>query len=82
MPTERSYAVRCEWDADAGCWFAWSEDVPGLAAGADTLEALVERLRVVVPELLEANGLLSPDEAGDFPLSIHAERHERVRRAA
>ncbi len=53
------YHVNAEWDVEAGVWVASSEDVPGLANGADTLEALIEKLKIVIPELLEANGLLS-----------------------
>jgi predicted RNase H-like HicB family nuclease len=41
-----------------GSWVASSDDVPGLATGADTFERLVEKLKVVIPELLEANSLL------------------------
>ena len=48
--------VRAEWDSEAGVWVAESDDVPGLVTEADTLERLVERLRVLVPELLELNG--------------------------
>ena len=53
------YHVNAEWDEEAGVWVASSEDVPGLATGADTLAALIEKLKIVIPELLEANGLLS-----------------------
>lgn len=42
-------------------WVADSDDAPGLATGAETLDALVEKLKVVIPELLEANGLLPAD---------------------
>jgi hypothetical protein len=51
----------CSWDAGAAVWVATSDDVPGLATGADTLDALVDKLKVVIPELLEANGLLRID---------------------
>jgi len=49
------YHVKAEWDSEASVWVASSDDVPGLATGADTL---VEKLKVVIPELLEENGLL------------------------
>ena len=52
------YHVKAEWDSEASVWVASSDDVPGLATGADTFELLVEKLKVVIPELLEANGLL------------------------
>jgi predicted RNase H-like HicB family nuclease len=53
------YHVRAEWDDEAEVWVASSDDVPGLATGADTLEALIDKLKIVIPELLEENGLLS-----------------------
>ena len=53
------YHVNVEWDDEAEVWVASSEDVPGLATGADTLEALIEKLKIAILELLEANGLLS-----------------------
>lgn len=51
----RVYEVLAEWDDEAGVWVATSEDVPGLATEAETAEALMEKLRVLVPELLELN---------------------------
>jgi predicted RNase H-like HicB family nuclease len=53
------YHVRAEWDDEAEVWVASSDDVPGLATGADTLEALIDKLKIVIPELLEENGLLA-----------------------
>lgn len=47
------HAVR---DEEARVWVASSEDVPGLATEADTAEALVEKLKSLIPELLFANG--------------------------
>jgi hypothetical protein len=54
------FRIQAEWDADAGMWVATSEDVRGLATEAPTVEALLDKLRVIVPELLELNGQLSP----------------------
>jgi predicted RNase H-like HicB family nuclease len=79
---ERVYTVRCTWDAEAAVWVAESDDVPGLATGADSLDALVEKLKVIIPDLLDANGLLPTDHAGDIPFAIIAERHERAPVAA
>jgi predicted RNase H-like HicB family nuclease len=52
------YQVTAEWDEEAQVWVASSEDVPGLATGADTLEDLIAKLKIVIPELLIENGLL------------------------
>jgi predicted RNase H-like HicB family nuclease len=73
--------VKAEWDEDAKVWVASSDDVPGLATGADTLEALIDKLKIVIPELLEENGLLSPGSA-DVPFAVTAERTEHARRVA
>jgi predicted RNase H-like HicB family nuclease len=48
--------VYAMWDAEAGVWVATSEEVPGLATEADTVEKLIAKLKVMIPELLEANG--------------------------
>jgi predicted RNase H-like HicB family nuclease len=70
-----TYHVTAEWDDDARVWVASSEDVPGLATGADTFEDLVEKLKVVIPELLVENGLL-PAGTDSVPFAIKAERNE------
>ena len=57
--------VNAFWDADIGVWVAESEDVPGLATEADTLETLSEKLRDLVPELLQLNRIL-PDNQGNM----------------
>jgi predicted RNase H-like HicB family nuclease len=75
------YHVKAQWDSEAGVWVASSDDVPGLATGADTFEALVDKLKVVIPELLEENGLLSTGTA-DVPFEITAERIEHTKRVA
>ena len=75
------YHVKAEWDAEAAVWVASSEDVPGLATGADTFEALIEKLKVVIPELLEENGLLAAGTL-DVPFAVFAERTEHARRVA
>jgi predicted RNase H-like HicB family nuclease len=75
------YQVNAEWDPEAAVWVAWSDDVPGLATGAETVEALIEKLKVVVPELLDENGL-PPAGVTEVPFALKAERTEQARRAA
>jgi hypothetical protein len=50
------YEIRAQWDDEAGVWVAESDDVPGLVAEADSPKALVRKLSVLIPELLELNG--------------------------
>ena len=47
--------VRAEWDEVARVWVATSDDVPGLATEEDNLEGLIEKLKVMIPELLDVN---------------------------
>jgi predicted RNase H-like HicB family nuclease len=70
MGTAR-YHVEAVWDPEAGVWVATSDDVPGLATEADTIESLAQRLRVIIPELLTANGLVPDDESISFELTGH-----------
>ena len=58
--------IHADWDSDAGCWYATSDDVPGLATGADTIEDLIERLKVIVPDLVELNDV--PVDGHSFEL--------------
>ena len=67
----RTFVVRAHWDDDASVWVAESDDVPGLATEAETAEALIHKLEVIIPELLEANGLREP---GPVPFRLLTER--------
>ena len=71
--------VRAEWDPEAGVWVATSDDVPGLATEADTLEALSAKLDVLVPELLQANGY---DDGPEVPFELLARKFSVARRSA
>jgi predicted RNase H-like HicB family nuclease len=70
----RSIVVNAIWDAESKVWIAESESVPGLGTGGDTLEELVEKLKVAIPELLSENGISF--EADKLLFKIEAERCE------
>ncbi len=55
--TREVYEVLARWDSEAGVWVAESEDVPGLVAEAESPNALLDKLQVRIPELLELNGV-------------------------
>ena len=50
-----AYVIEATWDAEAKVWVAESEDVPGLVTEAATLDELITKLMVMIPELLELN---------------------------
>jgi predicted RNase H-like HicB family nuclease len=73
----KPYFIRAEWDDEARVWVATSDDVPGLATEADTMEGLVLKLKIMVPELLEANGQAIDCE---IPFEIMTRRFETAQR--
>ena len=73
--------VKAFWDEEAEVWVAESEDVPGLVTEAGTMEALISKLKVLIPELLEANGLFGEiDDDGQIPFHLLSERIEKIQR--
>ncbi|HZF31342.1 MAG TPA: DUF1902 domain-containing protein [Gammaproteobacteria bacterium] len=70
-PGAPHYTITLEWDDEARVWYVADSDVPGLATGADTLDELVRKLQVVIPELLEANDALP--ELPDLHFVVHAD---------
>ena len=60
-----------QWDSEAAVWVAESEDVPGLVAEADSPNVLVQKLRTLIPELLELNGATSDRNASFHVLYQH-----------
>jgi len=57
MTGHATYEILAQWDSDAGVWVAESEDVPGLVAEAESPNGLAQKLRALIPELLELNGV-------------------------
>ncbi len=66
--------VRVEWDNEACVWVATSDDVPGLATEQDTMEGLIKKLKILIPELLDANGITIGSE--EVPFEILTRRFE------
>jgi predicted RNase H-like HicB family nuclease len=66
--------VKAIWDAEAAVWVATSDDVPGLVTEAETFEELDKKLRVMIPELLIENGVISGCDHPSIPFHLLAER--------
>jgi predicted RNase H-like HicB family nuclease len=77
----REFRVTAFWDHEASVWVAESDDVPGLVTEAETVEQLLSKLQVMVPELLEANGVFPAGEK-EVPIRLVAERAVRAGRHA
>jgi hypothetical protein len=47
------WTIRAEYDPEAKVWYSVDGDVPGLAADAETVEALAAKAGSMLPDLLE-----------------------------
>lgn len=68
------YIVTLFWDPEAAVWNATSESIPGLVLESGSLDALIERVRFAVPELMRLNGC----KEENVSLRFHSERLEQV----
>lgn len=76
--SQSQFKVHALWDHEAQVWVAESEDVPGLATEADTLENLTDKLKQMIPELLLANQVVSPDSTGAVSFELIGHRQELI----
>lgn len=68
------YIVNLTWDNEAEVWVATSNDIPGLVLECGSFDALLERVRFAVPELLELNSTVSASPI----LTFMSKRQERI----
>ena len=64
------YDVDLTWDDEASVWIAESQDIPGLILESGSFDALVERVKMAIPDLLE----LDKKEHPQVQLHFKAER--------
>ena len=72
----RKYTVHCEWDSEAEVWYVERSNVLGLATEADTADALLKKLLVMIPELVELN---DPDGDEEAPVELLWSQYTSVR---
>ena len=49
--------VKLFWDSDAAVWVATSEDLPSMTLESGSFDALIERVKYTLPELLELSDI-------------------------
>lgn len=79
MGERKPLLIHATWDDEAKVWVVTSEDVPGLATEAESLDVLIPKLKIMIPELLDANGYADGDE---FPFKLVGEINEVAYREA
>ena len=65
------YIVDVNWDDEAGVWCAFCDDIP-LAMESNSFDALIARVKIAAPEILELNGNLSKGVRLHFK-AVHVE---------
>lgn len=68
------YIVNFTWDDEANVWIATSDDIPGLVLESGSFDALLERTRFAIPELLALNA----SETHPLSLTFLSKRQERM----
>ena len=68
------YTVNLILDNEANVWIATSEDIPGLVLESGSFDALLERVRFAVSELLTLNNT----KTSQSTLTFISKRNERI----
>ena len=68
------YKVDFLWDEDASVWIATSNDISGLVLESGSFDALVEKVKTAIPELLELNG----ETPNAIKIKYSAQREDQV----
>jgi hypothetical protein len=63
------YAIKIMWDDEARVWIATSSELPGLVLESGSVDALIERVKVAVPELLEIDKARCEGVSLDFNMA-------------
>jgi len=66
---KRNLLIKASWDSDAKVWVAESDDVPGLVTEAENMEKLINKLKILIPELLELNNGINSGDTIPFSLT-------------
>lgn len=74
--------ITASWDPEAQVWVAVSDDVPGLVTEACSLQKLISKLQVLVPELCELNSHLIKAPSDRILISADYKRFEEELRVS
>ena len=47
--------VRLIWSNDSNKWFTETDDIPGMVLESNSFDALLEKVQLIAPDMLEAN---------------------------
>jgi len=47
--------VKLLWDNESNSWYTETDDIPGMTLDSNSFDALLEKVRLIAPDMLEAN---------------------------
>jgi len=69
-----TFTISFSWDNEACVWIASSDDIPGLVLEHGSFDALIERVRFAIGDLLD----LENSQYRDISLDYVTSRHEKL----
>ena len=69
--------VKLLWDNESNSWYTETDDIPGMTLGSNSFDALLEKVRLIAPDMLEANC----NYLGPITFTFVAEHTETIREA-
>ncbi len=83
MSGVKKLKIQANWDNEAKVWVATSDDIPGLVTEAENIPELTDKLKRMIPELLELNGFPDGDESSsEIPFELTSIKEEVAHRKA
>ena len=70
MENHSPYIVDAFWDRTAGVWVATSDEILGLVTEAPTIDQLMQKIHLIIPELIQLNQLISQDDQGSIDFEL------------
>lgn len=81
---QRAYSAVILWDEESSLWYVSETDFPGLVAEAETQQKLAQKIRLLVPELYDANRHLmrTRSPSPEIVIQLTTKRREVIKLAA
>ena len=70
--------IMLHWDSESDRWYTKTDDVPGMSLESGSLDALIEKVRLIAPDMLEMNC----QYVGPIHFTFVAEKEETIRAAS
>ena len=67
--------IKIIWDDESNSWYSETDDVPGMELDSNSFDALLEKVQLIAPDMLEANC----NYVGPIHFTFTTERRKSIR---